>query len=62
MEPTNPVPTSTNDMETAMRLLKRHREQMMKSYQKNKEKRLAYAKSYYQRKKEEKKKEEDIKE
>lgn len=46
-----PTPTST-DIEVAMRMLESHRKAMMKSYYKNKEKRLAYAKSYYQKKKE----------
>lgn len=46
------------ELETAMKMLEAHRKAMMKSYHKNKDKRLAYAKAYYNKKKEEKKKEE----
>jgi len=43
-----------SEVAVALRLLERHREAMMKSYYKNKEKRLAYQKAYYKKKKEEK--------
>lgn len=46
---------NTTEVAVALKLLERHREAMRKSYQKNKEKRLAYAKQYYNKKKEEKK-------
>lgn len=60
MEAVDPNTTpNSNDVETALKLLKRHREHMMRSYHKNKDKRLAYAKSYYQKKKEKLKKEEE---
>ena len=49
---------NVNEVAVALRLLERHREAMMKSYHKNKDKRLAYAKSYYNKKKAEKKAEE----
>lgn len=52
------VNMNANEVEVALRLLERHREAMMKSYHKNKDKRLAYAKSYYNKKKAEKKVEE----
>ena len=57
MDTTAPA-SNSSEYEIAMRLLERHRQQMMKSYHKNKDKRLAYAKSYYQKKKDQKKEEE----
>ena len=50
---------NSKEIETAMRMLENHRKAMMKSYHKNKDKRLAYAKAYYNKKKEAKSKEEE---